>query len=405
MTLKTSRLAARVAVGALGALTVLPALAGAQSLLGDKLQVHGYLTQGFGATDSLPILGIGSRGSADYRAAALQLRLAATSHDIAVVQLANRRMGVSQLNAMASSVVDVQWAYYQRRLPAGLTAKLGRAPVPRGIFNEVRKVGTVLPFYRAPYNFYTESFETVDGALLRHDASLGAWALETSAFAGTMPFMQKATAAVYQPTFGLVNGAPRMTGVRPVGRDTTYLMDRRIDATLGGQLWLSTPVEGLRVGLGGTRGSLNSLREYSGQPGRVTSSIVQGAVDGNFARFQLRGEWEQQQAGEFLYTAHYGQGGVKLTDKLSLNVQREEAQVHVAYPAPIQMPDGRVTAGPTSRRAYRLVRDVAVGANYAFRPDVILKVEGHDNKGANYDRSVEGAPRGRYFLTSLALSF
>ena len=390
------RLLAAAAVAALAA----PAVVAAQSPL-EKLQIHGYLTQGFGASDSLPIVGITNQGSADHRAAALQLRFAATAKDVAVVQLANRRMGESILNGL-EDVVHVQWAYYQRRLGAGFTAKAGRAPLPRGIFNEVRKVGTVLPFYRAPYSFYTEGYETMDGGFVRHDARLGAWELETSVFGGRFDYRQAITRPVYAPRMAAVNGQPRMVGVDYV-RDSALALDRKASKAFGGQVWLVTPVQGLRVGAGGTRFELSDFSELAGKVGPVGSSIVQAALDGNFTRFQLRGEWEQQESHEFNYTAWYVQGGVKLTEKLSLHAQREEAVALVAGRAPILgVP---VDASPVSRSRNRHALDHGVSVNYAFRPNLVVKAEGHDNRGGNWDRRTTGNPSGRYFITSVAFAF
>lgn len=381
------------------ALAVRPA--GAQ-LSSDKYQIHGFLTQGFAKSDSLPIVGIDDKGTANYRAAALQFRFMPTAKDAAVIQVANRHMGDSPVNRLENDLT-LQWAYYQRRLPASLVAKVGRAPMPRGIYNEVRKVGTVLPFYRAPYNFYTESYETIDGGMLARTTPLGAWELETSAFGGVVNFRQASRSATYAPKFAMVNGAPTMVGVTP-GPDSVMLVNERAKNTLGTQFWLTTPIQGLRFGAGATRFDLNAYQNLSGRNGRSVASVVQGAVDGNFTRVQLRSEWEQFRVNEFLYTDHYVQGGVKLTSKLALNVQREQTNVHAAArPIIAGIPDDKT---PRTRVAYRFGLDQAVGVNYAFRPDVIVKLEGHENTGRNYDRPVSSSGEtGKYVIASMALSF
>jgi hypothetical protein len=381
-----------------------PARGGLGAWLGERVQVHGYLTQGVAKADSLPILGIPRRPTAAYRAAALQARVAFTARDVAVVQLANRRMGASLLDT-ATAPVTVQWAYYQRALPWRLTLKAGRSAIPRGIFNEVRKVGTVLPFYRAPYSFYTESYETLDGAVLSRVTPLGAWGLEASAYAGAFPYVHVITAPVMRPQLAMVGGAPRVVGVRQV-RDTAAVASRRGDRTVGGQLWLSTPVQGLRLGGGAMRFTLNDFHEYAGREGPLPSRLAQAAVDGNFARWALRGEWEQMQSGEFLYTAYYGQGTLRFGERLAVHAQHEEAWGRVTAPIPVEGPDGRVALAPQQLRAAgRFTRDVALGASWAFRPDVIVKAEGHRNRGNNYDRFTDSSPSGRFAIVSLALSF
>jgi hypothetical protein len=391
----------RLATGAaaVASFFIVPA-AGAQSVR-ERVQVHGYLTQGFGASDSLQILGIGNKGSADYRAAALQLRVTATDDDAAVVQIANRRMGASRLNGL-DDAVTLQWAYYQRRLGAGFAAKVGRAPMPKGIYNEVRKVGTVLPFYRAPYNFYTESYETVDGAILSHALPLGRWSLESNVYAGVADFRQSGTTTVYKPTFASTPGGPVMTGVTPV-RDSAYLVKERTKQTAGAQLWLDTPVDGLRLGVGATRFKLHAYQELSGREGPSTSSTIQGAIDGSFTRFQLRGEWVQFRVNRFMYTSQYVQGGVKVTEKLSLVAQREQTDLAAAVrPVILGVPAEKT---PRTTVDYRYGLDHAVGAGYAFLPGVVLKAEAHRHVGRDYETRVAAETRGHYFITSLALSF
>jgi hypothetical protein len=388
-----------VALGVAAALAV-PSLLGAQTIR-ERLQVHGYLTQGFAATDSLPILGITNKGSAEHRAAALQARFSFTEQDVAVVQLANRRMGESAINDLDGEVA-LQWAYYNRRIGRGFSAKVGRAPMPRGIYNEVRKVGTVLPFYRAPYTFYTESYETVDGAVLRHDASVGSWGIETSVYGGSLDFRQVTMSTIYSPSFVSGPNGPQLAGVTPL-RDTALVNTERGTRAVGGQLWVSTPLEGLRVGVGGNRFDLSHFGHYTNTAGRTPSLVVNASVDGAFQRFQLRGEWAQFQSGELLYTTFYAQAGVKLGERLSLNAQREQANVNVtAKPIVVGVP---ASALPVSRHTMRQALDHAVGLTWAFRPDVVLKAEGHDNTGINFDRAVSPNTRGRYVITSLALSF
>jgi hypothetical protein len=320
---------------------------------------------------------------------------------VAVVQLANRRMGESSLNGMDNAVA-LQWAYYQRRLGGGVSAKVGRAPMPAGIYNEVRKVGTVLPFYRAPYNFYTESYETVDGAIVSHALPLGRWSLESNLFGGVIDFRQKSNTTVYKPNMAVVNGQPTMIGVTPL-KDSTYTFKERATQAVGTQLWLNTPVDGLRVGVGGTRFRLDGFQDLSGRDGASTATTVHGSVDGSFARYQIRGEWEQFRVKDFMYTSAYAQGGVKLTERLAVVAQQEVTNANVnARPIIVGIPTALT---PRSAVHRKFGTDAALGASWAFLPNVVLKTEGHRHVGSDYDHTVTGTPTGYYFISSLALSF
>src|SRR6266545_3697550 len=62
-----------------------------------KLQVHGYLTQAYGAAHGGTFLGIPEAGTADYRTAALQLRYTMSASDQFVWQFSHRRLGQSPI--------------------------------------------------------------------------------------------------------------------------------------------------------------------------------------------------------------------------------------------------------------------------------------------------------------------
>ena len=132
----------------------------------DKLSIHGYLTQGYAVSDSAHVEGIPKEGTTDYRRAALLMRYATTSSDNFVIQLAHRRLGNSP-SMQFEPDVKVDWAYYEHTFSGPSTRlRVGKSPIPFGIYNEVRYVGTQLPFYRAPYAMYHEGIytaETVDG--------------------------------------------------------------------------------------------------------------------------------------------------------------------------------------------------------------------------------------------------
>jgi hypothetical protein len=60
--------------------------------------------------------------------------------------------------------------------------------LPFGIYNELRNVGTVVPFYRIPVNVYgdkTYTNATLDGASLFHRFNAGSdWTVEATAYPG-----------------------------------------------------------------------------------------------------------------------------------------------------------------------------------------------------------------------------
>ena len=127
------------------------------------------------------------------------------------------------------SDVSLDWAFYQRAFHEGTTLKIGRMPIPRGIYNELRSVGVALPMYRPPVVFYDEGAyysETIDGAIVSHTfAESSPWSLETHGYVG---------------------------GWRSLAYDTwseQYSIQRvRAENAVGTQLWLNTPIDGVRLG-------------------------------------------------------------------------------------------------------------------------------------------------------------
>jgi len=154
------------------------------------LQVHGYLSQGyarsFAELDGWQIFGVPQEGTTDYGNAALQFRYGFTTNDYVVLQLAHRRIGQSSL-IFDEDDLTVDWAFYGRRF-GNAEVRVGRIAIPSGIYNEIRDAGILLPFFRAPFNFYLEgSFtsETVDGAVASYYLDTGGpWSAEVAAYGG-----------------------------------------------------------------------------------------------------------------------------------------------------------------------------------------------------------------------------
>ncbi|MBX9928354.1 MAG: hypothetical protein K2X99_05505 [Gemmatimonadaceae bacterium] len=159
---------------------LLPAVTRAQS---ENFSFHGSLNAGYGKSTNLPVIGIPTEGTADYRIVTLQARYKATDKDQFVVQLLNRRVGTSPLrNAIGD--LTTQWAYWQRSA-GDLTFKVGRAPLPRGLMNEVRYIGTVLPFFRVAYEYTYDAFDANDGVVVSYRKGLGdAFRFEGHVFGG-----------------------------------------------------------------------------------------------------------------------------------------------------------------------------------------------------------------------------
>jgi hypothetical protein len=340
----------------------------------ERVTVHGYLSQAYGRTEDYQFIGIPANGTFDYRRAALLFRADVTDADTFVVQLAQRRLGRSPAMQVEPDV-KLDWAFYEHRFAHGTSLRVGRIPSPLGIYSEIRYVGTLLPLYRAPFNFYQEgSFtsENINGVKLTQTiASSKPWNAEVHLFGGGLRMTE---------AFG--------------GRVSTAHSEN----VLGGQIWLNTPLDGLRVGLGGQFFDLHGTILNATGEDRMKTWVA--AFDLTRPRFRLRSEYSEIRfdSTNFVAPEYYVYGGVNLTDKLVAHGQWDHGDAH-SEPQPaslrIEYPD--------------LYSDWTVGLSYALRPDVVFKAEQHWIKSRLREDKVvlfaAPAVSTSYFLLSLSASF
>lgn len=336
-----------------------------------NLSIHGHLTQAYANSSGGTILGIPTDGTTDYRTAALMFRYKMTAKDTFVLQLNHERLGESPL--ADDHTVEMDWLYYQHQLRDSVLIKIGKIPIPNGIYNEVMDVGTVLPFYRPPTQFYGEvafSSETVDGGVISHSLPLGAWELRTDIFTGEWDF-------VY-----VVDGV-----VTPA----------RSKSALGAQLWLQTPIEGLRLGLGGYHTVDHNVPILP--PGRKQSQKdLHASLDADFEHFLFQAEYRKSESKNHEFQDYYALAGARL-GKFQFNVMAEIATLDL----PTTVVPG------LDFMDIKLHRDYAVGVNYKFRPDLVLKVEGHQLKTLNTEDPLVpifmDPIKVKYYIVSLSTSF
>jgi len=338
-----------------------------------KLAIHGYLTQAFAKSDGEQILGIGHDGTADYRRAALLVRFTPTTRDAVVVQLAHRRLGNSP-SIVFEPDLKLDWAFYERHLGDLTSVRLGRLPQPMGLQNETRYVGTLLPFYRTPYNFYQEgSFtsETVDGVAVRQlIAPASSWSAEASLYGGASSMVEQTENGLVQP---------------------------RAKNTVGGQIWINTPVSGLRLGLGGQRFDVTGTALVADRRDSWQSRYASAEYLG--LRVRLRSEYRQTRIHDASvnFDSYYIYGGLNLTSRLTLNAQFDTSKID--FPA-----------GPGRRLAVpKYYEDKTLGLSFALRPDVALKGEYHWSESQLLETNVQplGAPSRpvNYGIVSMSVSF
>ncbi len=330
----------------------------------DHFQIHGFVTSAyqeedpddtapFRSSDAI-VLGLDEGGTLDYRTAALQLRFDPNPKNTFVLQASHRRLGDSPLRD-AEDEVELDWAFYQYHFTDNTSIKVGRVPVPLGIFNEYRDVGTLLPFFRPSFNFYREgSFvsETVDGAVFHHRfAADSDWSLDFDAFFGEWDLLES----------GAANDAA--------------LTEAKVDRGYGVQLWLNTPVSGLRFGLGGQSYDVGSESGFNNEEANWDTWYA--SIDGAFEKFVARAEYKFLEfpvnnslspGGDAETVNYYYQLGWLPIEKIGFYWQSEFGDVKQT---------SRVFAEPLD---FNQREDQGFSIVYSPLPNLVLKAEYHQQK-------------------------
>lgn len=332
-----------------------------------RVQVHGFVTQGYGSASDYPIYGITTDGTGDYRTAALQGRFAITSSDHVVVQLSHQRLG-SSLFMQYEDDVALDWLFFQKRF-LGNSVRVGRVPMPRGLFNEVRDVGVILPFFRASKAFYSEGVETVEGVALSRSVGLGDWSLDATAFGGNYEIRAEV-----------------------LDQNGLLALQDEMRKAWGGQMMLNTPIPGVRAGA--TYMDSEYAKDGTQRKGTYFT-LWTASVEASFERVFLRGEYEVAETEGYTYQAHYGQAGVRVWRGLWVNGQAE-------------FNTNDVSVRGLGNLEIKAIQDYAVGANYRITGNLVAKAEWHDFEG--YQVGVPVSPLGppvknKYFVLGIAASF
>ena len=389
------------------------------------LSIHGFINQAFAISDPVEfdasvnerlsptpeeiVLGIPDSGTTDYRNAALQIRYQLNRKHSVAVQLSHRKLGTSPISDEEDEIV-LDWAAYELNLTDTARLVIGRVLMPFGIFNQIRDVGTLLPFFRPPFVFYREgSFttETVDGVLFANSFDLGSEsALELDVYAGGWDLVE-------QEIVGNAIG------------------EVRAENGLGAAIWYQTPIPGLRIGTGGHRfttegkGGVSPFR----LPGEKTTwKAWYASIEADFDRWLARAEYKALRfpfnfsASSFglptppfpetfltdvEHISYYLQLGFRITEKLSIYGQFENFKGSREGP--------RFTTGGN----IPLRDDLGISLNYALKSQVVFKIEGHSGGGgggvpgsASFSggpgigvRSFEDTKKGRYFIAGVSVAF
>lgn len=330
-----------------------------------KLSIHGFLTQAYGLAYDNQYAGIPTdSGTSDLRKAALQFRYDATPRDVIVLQLQHQRWGRTTSEDLQNvDDVSVDWAFYQHTFANDLWVRAGKVTIPFGVFNQVRDVGTILPFYRIPTTVYRDGalqIETVDGFAAGKTFSLGAVDLETATYYGETRLDAGAFSADLRNMIG--------------GQVALVAFDSRLRASV-------SYYQG-----DGVQDSAPNVEEDWSAP--------LYSLDLRLGRVRLIGEWVDYKHDPVKTGGQYALVSVAATDKLTVSGMYQKDDFHFGG---FHLDD--------------FEEDTAVSLAWAFRPDLVLRLEHHlyEGFGVEFPAGVipdgPGPWKGDHSILSLSASF
>ncbi|MDY7094699.1 MAG: hypothetical protein SX243_17140, partial [Acidobacteriota bacterium] len=340
------------------------ALSATTSYWNDHFSLHGYLTLAYAdaeltvgpelLTGDEVMLGIEGDGTFPYGNAAVNLRFDPSPRHSFTLQLAAAELGTSPADDFQGKL-ELDWFFYQAELTDHTWLRLGRHPVPAGLFNEIRDVGVILPFFRPAYVFYREGAllsETVDGVALTQELFVDQpWGAEATVYYGEFDVLQQG--------LGFLN----------------TVLEEEADNAVGAQLWISSPIEGLRLGVGGSQWDINAVNplissdESEWKAWHASAEYLTG-------RWTLRGEYRRVKTDFLLDGSHllsanghnyYLQVGARISQRLSVYVQPEASETQQSGPLFLDPPEKS-----------RDRQDIGFSVVFEATPNLVFKVEYHD---------------------------
>jgi opacity protein-like surface antigen len=323
---------------------------------GDKLAIGVNGQAGYGRTDGNTFGAGTEEGSYENTAVALSL----------MAHPAERLLIGTQLHFAGGDegAVEVDWAFAEWKLHDALRLRLGKSKHPFGLYGESLDVGTLRPFFELPTVMYGPAHlvgEGYVGAGLTGFYRLSKdWAIAYDVYGGELHVV------AYEPYEQLfepdtVPGQLEMTESRDL---------------VGGRVTLETPVEGLTFMVSGYSGmERDTFQGAADRPHRAAAASVEYLTDAITARAEYAALEESKEADT---QAAYVELAYKFRVGIQLAARAEGSWIDA---------DGFDGSSALLRH-----REAAVGVNYWFTPDLVVKASYHLVDGNRFAYAPDQTP-------------
>ena len=306
-----------------------------------KLKIFGSVNWAYGQTDGVKYRGVTEDGTADLHNAVLQLRYAVSERNEFVLQVANERVGTSPTNEFRDDI-EIDWLFWNHTFQDGTRLRLGRVPLPIGFYNEIKDIGTALPFYRPSGSFYGEgswTSDSVDGLVLSRELfDVGDWSVSGDLYYGEWERIE-------------TDGSTLSVG------------EADITEALGFYTWLESPSGLFRLGIGANRFQAEGGVFLA--PGVTDDEETRYlSVQGGGERWTTRFEISRRTFTGGYWQPYYLELTLKATEKLQVSGIYDVGYLDFTVPFFASFAD-------------KIEEDRGVGLSYELRPGLVVKAEHH----------------------------
>jgi hypothetical protein len=346
--------------------------AGAMYADDSMVQIHGFGGWSYGKSSDNSYLTATPEGNA--KSANFSLNVSARPYD--------RLSVIAQVhfdNFDEKTELDYGFAEYQAT--DQIRVRAGRVKHPLGLYGEVFDVGTVRPFQYLPQSIYGPigfTAKAYNGAGLTGANRAGSWELQYDLYAGSI-----------DGDYALATPPTSTTVPQPSPNDPPY---RNIGFTyndiIGGRLNVTTPLDGLMVGVSTYRGTDNFVTSTSRF--EVDRTVYIGSAQFEHGPVAIRAEYGRGES-ETLHTqwGKYVEASYRITPKWQLAGRFDKYKLSPAAFA--SSFSGKMS--PTKEH-----EDLAFGINYWFNANFVLRANYHMVEGNRF----QYAPTNREMLQQIA---
>lgn len=333
-----------------------------QGQISEKITIHGFGGWGYGNTNGYHYQFGDDNG--DYNHAQFYLNINANPfekmHIIAQVG------GTQSLEGIH---FEFDYAFAQWSFSDLVQLRFGKVKHPFGIFGEILNVGTVRPFMMLPQGIYGDNGYVGRGlngiALTGSIFSAQGWGLQYDLYWGQLKTVARMT-----------NILPySFTGVPAMLSDEIITNEKKIVDMWGGRISVSLPLDGLSIGFSAYSGDGDTDGSAMGMSG---SQYAFGpAIEYVSSILWVRSEYKR-------FVSTYKAGDMEDTNKSSNFYMEVAARITQNWQLAARYDWYEGTSNDPILRPFVRHQDMAIGLNYWFNSNLVLKAAYHWVEGLRF---------------------